>query len=290
MKIQSLSVDVPVNGCINACKFCVSRMDVNEYKNQMDTNLPFYDLYLKDYIKRLEFARDNGCNNVILTGKGEPQQNRNFLTTFGLLMMLMEKPFRNIEMQTAGVLLDENYLRFLRNHVGVNTIALSLSALDDDVNAEINGTPEKHKVNIKNLCALIKRYDFNLRVCLNMTDYFYNWNVAGIFDECELLGADQVTFRKLYQSPKGGTPQDKWIASNSAPEYFLTTIKEYIEEKGRALEILEYGLTRYSVHGMSTVIDTDCMSSEVKETAKYLILRPDCKLYSKWQDKGSRVF
>ena len=31
-------------------------------------------------------------------------------------------------MQTTGVLLDQNYLRFLRNYVGVSLISLSISS------------------------------------------------------------------------------------------------------------------------------------------------------------------
>lgn len=131
MKIQSLSVVVPNPACINSCPFCVSRMNADTtYKNQMNDNLPFFDLYLKDYIKRLEFARDNGCNTVMLTGNTEPQQNRKFLTYFGMFMQLMKNPFHWIEMQTTGVLLDQNYLRFLRNHVGVNLISLSLAQFE----------------------------------------------------------------------------------------------------------------------------------------------------------------
>ena len=78
----------------------------------MDDGQPLYDLALKDYLKRLEFARNNGCNTLMLTGCTEPQQNRRFLTTFGLLMQLMRNPFEWVEMQTTGVLLDANYLRF----------------------------------------------------------------------------------------------------------------------------------------------------------------------------------
>lgn len=89
MKAQSLSVVVPNQQCINACKFCVSKMSTNQYKNQMDDNLPFFDLYVKDYLKRLSFAKDNGCNTVMLTGDSEPQQNRKFLTYFGLFMQMM---------------------------------------------------------------------------------------------------------------------------------------------------------------------------------------------------------
>jgi hypothetical protein len=41
---------------------------------------------------------------------------------------------------------------------------------------------------------------------------------------------------------------------------------------------------------MSVVVDDDCMSTEVKEDVKYLILQPNCKLYTKWDDEGSLLF
>ena len=47
----------------------------------------------------------------------------------------------------------------------------------------------------------------------------------------------------------------------------------------------------YSVMGMSTVVDEDCMAkNEEKQSWKYLILRPNCKLYTQWDDKGSLLF
>lgn len=288
MKIQSLSVVVPTGKCINDCAFCVSKMKSEEYKNQMDDNKPFYDLYLKDYRKRLEFARDNGCNSVMLTGNAEPQQNRNFLTYFGLFMMLLEKPFRNIEIQTTGVLLDEPYLRFMRNHVGINTISLSLSALDDELNSLYNGN-KSHSINIRTLCEQIKKYDFNLRLSLNLTDYYNELSVAEIFEKCKALGADQITFRVLYQSGEN-TSQDKWINEHGAAANKVTEIEEYIKANGRALERLEFGAMRYSVENMSVVLDDDCMNTAAKEEFKYLILRPDCKLYSKWDDQASLIF
>jgi len=47
---------------------------------------------------------------------------------------------------------------------------------------------------------------------------------------------------------------------------------------------------KYSVDGMSTVLDEDCMNTEAKEELKYVILRPNCKLYSKWDDTASLIF
>lgn len=220
MKIQSLSVVVPNKKCINNCRFCVSRMHESPYKNMMDENLPFFDLYQRDYIKRLEFARDSGCNTVMLTGNSEPQQNRSFLQAFGTMNNNLSKPFRWIEMQTTGVLLDESYLRFLRNHVGVSTISVSLSAFDNDINAGYNGTLLQLKVDLHKLCALIKKYDFNLRLPINMTDYFSGRSPEEILTYArQELKADQATFRVLYTSTddeSAKTPQDKWILEHGA--------------------------------------------------------------------------
>lgn len=287
MKIQSLSVVVPNNGCINDCAFCVSKMHKDEYTNRMNITNPLLDLDMKDYLKRLEFARDNGCNTLMLTGDSEPQQNKSFLVYFGMFMQLMNNPFKIIEMQTTGVLLDEDYLRFLRTFVGVNTISLSISSLDSDKNAEYNGT-KHNRILISRTCEQIKRLGFTLRLSLNLTDEFNDINPDLMFKELIKLGADQVTFRKLYVS--GDNEQSKWILEHGAKPETTNVINRFILTNGRALEILEFGAVRYSINGISTVFDTDCMNTEAKSHLKYLILRPDCRLYSKWDDKGSLVF
>lgn len=293
MEIQSLSVVVPNKNCINNCAFCVSKMHCNQYADQINENLPFFDLYLADYLKRLEFARDNGCNTVMLTGTSEPQQNRKFLTYFGMLMQIMQRPFRWIEMQTTGVMLDENYLRFLRNHVGVNLISLSISSLESHVNSVITGMPENLAVNLETLCREIKRYDFALRLSLNMTKEFdhYYTRPEHLFRDCKALGANQVTLRILYSS-KNGTSQDEWIESNAARSCTIKDITNYIKCAGTVLGRLPHGAVKYSIDGLSVVIDGDCMDKAEKTTDnyKYLILQPNCKLYSQWDDPASLIF
>ena len=299
MKVQSLSVVVPNKSCINKCPFCVSRMHSDNYKNQMDDNLPFFDLYLKDYLKRLEFARHNGCNTLMLTGNSEPQQNRKFLTYFGMFMQMMRAPFQWIEMQTTGVLLDENYLRFLRNHVGVNLIALSISSLCEDTNKAIIQCPDKYTPRLAWLSGEIKRYDFALRLSLNLTKYYddigADKNPALIFQRCKDYHADQITLRVLYSSGNG-TPQDNWIAQNAASPQTVQALQEYIITNGKLLGTLPYGAQKYSLDGMSVVLDTDCMAKDetkreaLGENYKYLILQPNCKLYSQWDDPASLIF
>ena len=293
MKIQSLSVVVPNAHCINDCAFCVSKMHGDGCENRMDGKLPQYDLHLRDYIRRLEFARDNGCNTVMLTGSSEPQQNRLFLVHLGMIFQMMDKPFRWIEMQTTGVLLDEDYLRFLRSHVGVGIISLSVSALDDDLNAKYVGMPDGHRVCLDWLCSEIKRQGFGLRLSLNLTDAFAKYvdDPKRLFADCKAFGADQVTLRLLYSSGTG-TPQDDWIKEHGLGLAQALVLKDYIRENGSLLGHLPHGADKYSIEGVCAVVDTDCMDKAEKEgdDYKYLILRPDCRLYSQWDDPASFVF
>lgn len=108
-------------------------------------------------------------------------------------------------------------------------------------------------------------------------------------------GADQVTFRILYQNEDNSTEEKKkvndWIAGNRLVTSKANDIWRFCERVGKPLRILEYGATAYSIDGMSVVVDGDCMAQEKKmDTLKYLILQPDCKLYSQWDDKASLIF
>ena len=290
MKIQSLSVVVPGKRCINDCLSCVSKMrdDSGLYKNQIEENLAFYDLYLNDYLKRLEFCRDNGCNTIVLTGSIEPQQNKRFLADFGIMMRIMERPFRNIEMQTTGVSIDEAMLRFFRNHVGVNTIALSLFSLDSAENQKCRNS--RFEVDIVAFCALLKKYDFNLRLCLNLTTFFSIHDVNLFFEESKKLGANQVTLRRLYSS-NDDSPQSQWVRENSMDTDKYQELCEYVE-KFPILRYVEYGFPAHSILGMSVVIDGDCMAKDTQysDVFKYLILRPNGKLYGSWDDPASLIF
>lgn len=288
-KIQSLSIVVPSKNCMNKCKFCVARTEQDEYDNFITGRNLYFDLYYKQYKERMEYARDNGCNSVMLTGNCEPQQNYEFLKLFGIMNQSLEKPFRNIEMQTTGALLDDDYLYFLRHHVGVSTISLSLSSFDMDTNNAIISPPKP--IDVLHLIKRIKKYQFTLRLSINLNKDLMTTSKFDVLFRVlkEKYLADQVTFRVLYD---GGTDklEDIWVRDNSLSEDYVNDLNDYIEEEGNFLELLEYGAKRYSVNGMSTVLDNDCMSKEAKESLKFLILRPDCRIYTKWDDKGSLLF
>lgn len=86
------------------------------------------------------------------------------------------------------------------------------------------------------------------------------------------------------------TPEGVWLEEHNVSKAFWKRLNDGMLVNGKAIDKLEYGRTKYSVLGMGIVIDDDCMSQEVNDVAKYLILRPDAKLYSKWETKASLIF
>jgi wyosine [tRNA(Phe)-imidazoG37] synthetase (radical SAM superfamily) len=286
MKIQSLSIAVPAK-CPNKCSFCVAHMHREDYINQIEKNKKFRHLYKNDYIKRMAYARDNGCNVLMFTGNGEPMMNENFMEDVSSWNQLLDRPFRQIELQTCGWGINEGSLRWLRNEVGVTTISLSLSSFNNEINALYNGS-KNWKLNIEAVSLLIKKYDFNLRYSLNMTKDFNNLWPRQIFGLLKATDVNQVIFRKLYSDRESDA--SRWVKENKASQIKLDEIKDYIVSNGNPIRKLSYGTIVYDVGGISTIIDTDCMNQELTEDIKYLILREDCKLYSHWESKGSLIF
>jgi hypothetical protein len=74
------------------------------------------------------------------------------------------------------------------------------------------------------------------------------------------------------------------------PVEWWSRLSEYIEHKGRPLNRLPFGAMKYSIMGMSTVVDDNCMNKGEKTDLKYVILRRNCKLYSEWDDAASLIF
>jgi len=292
MKIQSLSIDVPCKSgkCVNGCPFCCSRMHTQKYNPLMLNNdtLAYGEKMFK---RRLEFTKDEGCNNVILTGEIEPMQNLNFLRTFGHINWTLKNPFHWIEIQTTGFNCNESTLIVLQDAVGVSTISLSIvDPFDSELNHMTMGLPD-NTMNLFGLCSLIKTLGFNLRISLNLTQLIDKYTPAQIFTQLkDELGADQVTFRKLYKG-RASCPENDWIDEYGMSKGDYDDIVTYIKSNGRRLERLPFGATKYACKGLTTVVDDDCMSeADDKEELKYLILRPDCKLYTKWDLKESLLF
>lgn len=293
MKIQSASIDIP-GGCPNDCKYCISSMTSNKEFNKNIIGCDDRVFAARQLDDRLQFLRDVGVTSLVLTGaKSEPISNKEILEIFDGANRRLKSPFVNIDVQTSGAGLTDNKLNYLED-IGVKTISLSISSFDSDLNAEINRTRlRKNKVDIEKICKNIKEHGFNLRLSLNLNIEGFREadNIKELFNQAVRLDADQITFRKLYY-PKNAKDSDqaKWIESNKLPDSFWAKLKGYVENEGRPLNRLEFGAVKYSIHGMSTVIDDDCMAKNNIEAIKYAILRRNLKLYSEWDDPASLIF
>lgn len=315
IKIQSLSIVVPTRGCINSCKFCVSRMrgstvDLEYYPHHISpqTSHPSPrntgvimtpDVAIAEYRDRMLFASENGCNAIVITGTGEPQQNMKFLKAFGKINNSLPKPFRRIDIQTTGAGITEAKLQEIITITGATCISLSISSFDPEENAEFNGTSSKNFVDLDTFCHWVNQLGVILRLSVNLTKAFnqYEMYPESFFKECRYrFNAQQVTLRELY-AEDGTTPQALWIEENEASETLKFSLSKYLSSCD-TLGKLEYGHTKYSVMGMSVLFDTDCMAKGLDGghredgggVVKYAILRPNCRLYSQWDDPASIIY
>lgn len=287
MNIQSLSIVVPTGYCWNHCPYCVSRTHCENYgdfsKRLVD------DIITPNYMNRIKFVRDQGCNTMMITGTAEPQQNLPFIHRLLYLNSHLPQPFYNVEFQTTGSGMTEGDIEDLAS-LGVTTLALSISSFDADRNAEIIHMPENKKNSYYDLIEWAHEENMNVRACLNLTDEFNRYFPEQYTKWARGYGIEQLTFRKMYYSNMPFCDERTWTANHHLDDTKFYQIKAFIERAGKEVAILPYGFRQYDVQGVSVVIDDDCMSKDNIANFKYAILRPNGKLYSQWDLKGSLIF
>jgi len=280
--IRSMSILVPTRGCVNSCKFCVSKISQlkDEYKDLSKDEL-FEDIYFKQFEK----VNEMGCRYAILTGTGEPIQNKSFLAMIGRMNKRLEEPFK-LEIQTSGVMLDDANLDFLKNEVGVYLISLSVSDMFSDVsNASFIRIKPRLQFDLKDLCHRIKAKGFILRMSINLVNVYDKYTPEQVFERMRDLKIDQATFRVLWAG-HDDNEISRWIKNNSAAQNFIDDVKIYCQDHGKTTTA-QY--TRYQVGNITVVIDSDCMAEHSVGEIRYLILRSDCNLYTKW-DTATSIF
>jgi len=278
--VRSMSILVPTHGCINSCKFCVSKISQlkDTYKDKSNE-----ELFTEMYFKKFEQVRKMGCDYAILTGTGEPIQNKPFLKMIGEMNNRLDKPFK-LEIQTSGVMLNDANLDFLKNDVGVYLISLSVSDIfDDKSNAGIIRMHPRVQFNMKDLCQRIKQKGFILRLSLNLVNVYDRKSPEEVINRLQELGVDQATFRVLWAG-HDDSEISRWIKGNKVADRFIDDIEMYCLDRGKDLG---GHYPKYQMGNLTVVIDRDCMAESSPGDIRYLILRSDCHLYTKWDSKNS---
>jgi len=283
---MNIQLVVPTRGCVNNCPFCCSKMHTCPYENRFNE---------VEIIKRLNYAKLHNIDTCVLTGTGEVLQNKPFLVNLSTIFNKIDKinhVFPNMELQTTGVMLnDKENRQILQSLLRVNTISLSVSDIfSDENNMNIIKVSEKLQFRLDELIKTLKGDGFNVRLSINMLNILDGIKPEFIFKCAKLLGADQISFKKMYYNNEFGYEQNEWIRNNMCSEETYNDIKAFILSKGRDQYTLEFGSKVYSVYGMSTVIIDDCMAVNNSDTLRYVILRENGKLYCHWDDEGSLIF
>lgn len=274
LDVRSLSIVVPTISCVNSCKFCVSKLHPHEY-----SDLSKEESFEEKYFKILEKLSNSGAHFAILTGEGEALQNKRFLEMIGRLNSHLQKRLY-VELQTSGVMLTDENLKFLKDVVGVNLISLSVSdIINDENNLQVIGVHPKLRFSLQDISKRIKSAGFVLRYSINLIKDYEKYNMEDIFNQMKNNGADQATFRILFS--EGNCEIDKWIKQNSVSKDFIQKLYQYVNNNGKIIGKIP---TRYLINGMSVAIDHDCMGRETEQQFRYLIIRPDGNVYSKWDD------
>lgn len=263
------------------------------------------ELFRRDYLDAMRFAKDNDCNDLIFTGEnGECLMNKSFMRMVVETNSKLPNPFIKNELQTSGCfLLQDDNLVWLRNFVRIKVISLSLFDIFNSENNSLYSRPKFKNafVDIEETCKQIKNHKFTLRLSINMTNHYEKNGITPeqIFQKAIELGANQITFRILYhvENPKNDDEKkiNDWIIENKCSDEYMEQVKDYIRTNGNANERLSFGAIRYSVNKkISVVIDDNCMNKtdekNIKEDVKYLILLPSANICTKWDDFGSLLF
>ncbi len=305
---QSTSICIPCK-CTHSCQYCVSFLTC-ALDNKTNKFLMNHQRNVKD---SLEYA-SNKSNILIITARhGEPTANMLYIKELCEMNDKFSDRFIRKEVQTNGSLLLEHSMVDGKTNVelladlGIKTISLSLSSVfSSDENAEYN-RPHKpvYKTDIDTVCKAVKDAGLMLRLSLNMTDFYDTRTPEEIFQRINDLGADQVTFRILYnvENPVS-TPEIKiynFIKNHNVSPSIIKAINAYIIEKGELIGVLPFGALQYYVAGISCVVDDNCMDSQIasieddtqkvealkaQEQLRYFIIETNGELYPNWNKKG----
>ena len=277
MKAQSLSICIPTDGkCNKNCPYCISKMTGNTRENEAFMSIR------SDIVK--SFAKRNGINSVILTGKGEPLLNMDSVIRW--LRVFEEYP---TEVQTNGLTLDED-TRLKLGCEGANTIAISI-----DWEAQFN----LHKETFRDFSkmGLITR----ATVCLTNEKDFPRVNTLGEFIKAAKSHyIRQLSFREVtipnfgcVDTPKSKKAQE-WIREYIDRGFYNRINLEILERiqsrTAYVIRSLPYGAKVVDIDGISVTAFPYCIQDTSEDNIRSLIFRADGHLYTSWNSDAGILF
>lgn len=271
MRAANLTISIPYLGCDKNCPYCISRI----------TGFPKPNTgKLKRNINKVKtLARAAQVTNVLITGKGEPTLNWNFL--LDIVEKFQDWP---VELQTNGLLLNKHLdkVNTLAIH-GLDVVAISIDKIEQFTD-------------FKELFKRIHNLGMTIRVTLNVTKMIprtatFNYLIS----ICKQHKIDQFLLRNIVAPTHAQVSEyTKWIEENTSPEQYDKLVGEMnmcLEKFGMFLRETEFGMKIYDYRGVSITKSDYCIQdSSNGNNIRSLILLDDGHLYTNWYSKASRLF
>ncbi len=272
MTAQSLSICVPGTACDKKCPYCVSKMTWAPEPNR--------ERCLKVLPEVKAFAERAGIYDVVITGKGEPMLDTDFI--YDAVQTFFYFP---VVLQTNGVKLRENpdLVKWLYD-CGVNTVAISIDEADLDPYYDV--FREIHNL------GLISR------ITVVLTKAAMGWSFGRWIRNCRMLNIKQISFREMTVPNDAVRSEESnaaavWIAANADFKdvlHWQSDMKADLEG-ARVIRKTSYGATIYDIEGVSvTYFDYCVQDNHGDDDIRSLILNQDGHLYTTWNSPASLLF
>lgn len=271
MKTNSLTVYIPNYG--------------NDRNYRYDTNKIAYsvvfdpELIERNIHKVTKIVEQNNINYIFLTSNGEPffnESSREWLYKF--CRIFRDYP---LEVQTNGIYIRKNIKKadaFLPQLYlfGLNTITIPINKLSDI-----------------NITSRIARYEFNIKIVLNITDMILPKKIklSDIIDLCLKYKIKQLSIRNVAH-PSMLFCDFGLITKNKNTKLYQNLCSEILLFGTKIRESC-FGFTIYNIKDISV----DCFDynilddSELNNEHTYnIIFREDGHLYTNWNTPASIVF
>lgn len=288
MNIQTFSIISGTAACDAHCPYCVSKMTGIK-------DLGFKELKInwRNFDKACRLAQVSQVPTVIITGKGEPLLYPDQLTDY--LIHLKKYNFPLVELQTNGLLLDDNFVRYRKylkewQRLGLGLIAISIAHYDPLKNKEIFTPSKDHYINLKRLIKRLHHLGFSVRLsCTLLKGYIDNpKEVFKLIKFIQGLGVEQLSLRpvtrplvtenfKVYQ----------WTSKHILTKRQISKIKKFLEEKANRLVTFGHGSILYDLNGQNVCLTNALTIQPETSDIRQLIFFPDGHLRFDWQFKGA---
>lgn len=273
LRAGNLTIAVPYYGCNKNCPYCISQMTGN-FKNNKNK-------FLRNFRTVKTTANAADVFSVLITGKGEPLITLEKDESTFTLTLLYFNGF-NLEIQTNGILLNENTVDFLDEYK-VDTIAISIDSLQELLDFE-------------QIIGYIKSKDMSVRITMNLSSLSFPCEnlTEKLLSKCKEFDVDHFKMNPV-SVPEGleDTTQGRFISNMDMKpiERNISTLKEICLKNEPPFGALNYGPYLYDVDGILVSSPSLCIQESHKVSdLRSLIYLQDGHLYTSWKTKASKIF